>query len=225
MCGRFVVFSNPEQLQQHFPIDKRLSEFIPNYNVAPTQEIVAIIRQESLNVLEKLHWGLVPHWAKDISTAYKMINARMETIASKPAFRDAFKKRRCLIPADGFYEWKGRKGDKQPYFITLPDEKPFAFAGIWETWWNKENEDKPYRSCSIITRDAGECLKDIHDRMPAILHPDTYEIWLDHNNHDTKTLQKILTEKTVIHFKFRPVSKQVNSVKINAPSNIAPASK
>jgi putative SOS response-associated peptidase YedK len=221
MCGRFVVFSNLEQLQEHFPIDKALSEITPNYNVAPTQEILAIFRQEALNVMEKLHWGLVPRWANDISTGYKMINARSETIDTKTSFRDAFKKRRCLILADGFYEWTGPKGNKQPVFITLPDEKPFAFAGLWETWHNKDHQDEPYRSCTIITREAGPCLKDIHDRMPSILHPDTYDTWLDQRNLDTKTLQEILGERTITEFKFRPVSKQVNSVKINDPSNIA----
>ncbi len=225
MCGRFVVFSTLEQIQDHFPIDRTLSKVTPNYNVAPTQEILAIIQQESLNVMEKLHWGLVPHWAKDISTGYKMINARVETVSSKPSFRDAFKKRRCLIPADGFYEWKGPKGDKQPFFITLPDKKPFAFAGLWETWWNKDNEGEPYRSCTIITRDASEGLKDIHGRMPAVLPQYTYEAWLDHENHDIKMLQEILAERTVTEFKTSQVSKQVNSVKINDPSNIAPVSK
>jgi putative SOS response-associated peptidase YedK len=224
MCGRFVVFSSLEQLQDHFPIDKAMAQATPNYNVAPTQEILAIIQQEGLNILEKLHWGLVPHWAKDLSTGYKMINARMETVSSKPSFRDAFRKRRCLIVADGFYEWKGEKGQKQPFFITLPDEKPFAFAGLWENWRDKDKPDETYRSCTIITRDASECLKDIHDRMPAVLIPDTYEVWLYHENHDIKRLQKVLAEKTVTEFKFRPVSKQVNSFKINAPSNISPIS-
>jgi putative SOS response-associated peptidase YedK len=225
MCGRFVVFSDLEQLQEHFPIDQALSVITPNYNVAPTQEILVLIRQEGLNVLEKLHWGLVPHWSKDISTGYKMINARSETIATKPSFRDAFKKRRCLILADGFYEWEGQKGNKQPVFITLPNEKPFAFAGLWETWRDKNNQDETYRSCTIITRDASESLKDIHNRMPAILHPDTYDTWLDYDNHDTKRLQEILTERSITDFKFRPVSKQVNSVQVNEPSNILPVSK
>jgi putative SOS response-associated peptidase YedK len=221
MCGRFVVFSDLEQLKEYFWIDKVLSKITPNFNVAPTQEILAIVREEGLNVLEKLYWGLVPHWSKDISAGYKMINARMETVASKPSFREAFKKRRCLIPADGFYEWSGSKGNKQPFFITLPDEKPFAFAGLWETWWDKENQGEPYRSCTIITRNASTSLKHIHDRMPAILHPDTYDAWLDPDNHDAKALQEILPEKTITEFKFRPVSKQVNSIKINEPSNIA----
>jgi putative SOS response-associated peptidase YedK len=225
MCGRFVVFSDLEQLKEKFPIHKAFSEVTPNFNVAPTLEILAIIRQEGLNLLEKLHWGLVPHWAKDISTGYKMINARIETVSSKPSFREAFKKRRCLIPADGFYEWSGHKGNKQPFFITLPDEKPFAFAGLWETWWDKNNQDESYRSCTIITREASPCLKDIHHRMPAILSPDTYNAWLNHENYDSKALQEILTEKTITEFKVRPVSKQVNSARVNEPSNIAPVSK
>jgi putative SOS response-associated peptidase YedK len=225
MCGRFVVFSDLEQLKEKSPIHKAFSEVTPNFNVAPTLEILAIIRQEGLNLLEKLHWGLVPHWAKDISTGYKMINARIETVSSKPSFREAFKKRRCLIPADGFYEWSGHKGNKQPFFITLPDEKPFAFAGLWETWWDKNNQDESYRSCTIITREASPCLKDIHHRMPAILSPDTYNAWLNHENYDSKALQEILTEKTITEFKVRPVSKQVNSARVNEPSNIAPVSK
>ena len=225
MCGRFVVFSDREQFKEHFPIDRALSEVTPNYNVAPTQEILTIVRQENLNLLEKLHWGLVPHWDKDLSTGYKMINARVESISSKPSFRDAFKKRRCLILADGFYEWKGEKGQKQPFFITLPDERPFAFAGLWEMWRDKNKQDEAYRSCTIITRDASASLMHIHDRMPAILHPDTYGTWLDHENHDIKTLQEILTKRSITDFKFRPVSKQVNSVKINDPSNIASVSK
>jgi putative SOS response-associated peptidase YedK len=225
MCGRFVVFNDFEQLKEHFLIDKVLSELTLNYNVAPTQEILAIIQQEGLNVLEKLHWGFVPRWAKDISTGYKMINARIETIAIKPSFRDAFKKRRCLIPADGFYEWKGEKGNKQPFFIKLPDEKPFAFAGLWETWSDKDKPDDIYRSCTIITREASPCLKDIHHRMPAILSPDTYDAWLNHENQDSEALQEILTKKTVTEFMVRPVSKQVNSARVNDPSNIAPISK
>jgi putative SOS response-associated peptidase YedK len=134
MCGRFVEFSDLEQLRRYFPIDKVLCEITANYNVAPTQEIPVVLRREDSNFLDKFHWGLVPHWAKQISIGYKMINARAETVALKKSFRNAFQKRRCLIPADGFYEWKGPKGDKQPFFIDLPDGQPFAFAGLWEIW-------------------------------------------------------------------------------------------
>jgi putative SOS response-associated peptidase YedK len=129
--------------------------------------------------LEKLHWGLVPFWAKDISIGIKLINARAETIASKPSFRNAFKKRRCLIPADGFYEWKGPKGQKQPMLITLPESKPFAFAGLWETWNKKDDQDTIYKSCTIITTEASDSVREIHHRMPAILKPEMYESWLD----------------------------------------------
>ena len=128
MCGRFVGFRKIEELKQYFPIDQSNCEAVANYNVAPTQQILAIARLGQSNVLDKYHWGLVPFWAKDTNIGYKMINARMETVATKPSFREALKKRRCLIPADGFYEWRGQKGDKQPMFITLPDQAPFCIC-------------------------------------------------------------------------------------------------
>jgi putative SOS response-associated peptidase YedK len=118
MCGRFVEFSDTKKLKQYFSIDEVKCELVPDYNVAPSQEIAAIVRQNDSNVLGKLHWGLVPHWAKDISTGYKMINARVESVAAMPSFRHAFKRHRCLIPADGFYEWKKQERHKQPYCIT-----------------------------------------------------------------------------------------------------------
>lgn len=221
MCGRFVEFSDVEKLKQYFPIDEVKCEMVPNYNIAPSQEIAAIVRQKNLNVLGKLHWGLVPHWAKDISTGYKMINARIESVATKPSFRHAFKSHRCLIPADGFYEWKGPAGNKQPYYITLPNEKPFAFAGLWEIWHDKNDSSNTYKSCTIITRDACESVKDIHNRMPAVLHPNVYKTWLDPDNQDNAGLQKLLAKKTVTKFKAKPVSRQVNRADVNDPFNIA----
>ena len=137
MCGRFVGFRSLDGLKIYFPIDRATCEVASNYNVAQSQEILAIIRQDGENRLEKLHWGLVPFWAKDTSIGNRMINARAETVSEKPSFRNAFRKRRCLILADGFYEWKGEKGGKQPLLMTLPDRKPFAFAGLWETWNSK----------------------------------------------------------------------------------------
>jgi putative SOS response-associated peptidase YedK len=166
MCGRFVGFRKLEELKQYFPIDQSNCEATANYNVAPTQEILAIARLDGANVLDKYHWGLVPFWAKDTAISYKMINARSETVASKPSFREAFKKRRCLILSDGFYEWKGRKGQKQPVFITTPDASPFAFAGLWEIWHDKQNQDTTYRSCTIITREAVGAVRELHHRMP-----------------------------------------------------------
>lgn len=222
MCGRFVGFRNLEQLKQYFPIEETKCEAIANYNVAPTQQILAIAKVDGSNALDKYHWGLVPFWAKDTTIGYKLINARSETVATKPSFREAFKKRRCLIPADGFYEWKGKKGDKQPMFITLPDKSPLAFAGLWEIWHDKLNPGKDYKSCTIITREAAGVVKDLHHRMPVILNPDAYESWLDPDNDDKDSLNNILRTKAVTELVYHPVTKQVNSVRNNDPSNLKP---
>ena len=196
---------------------------IPNYNVAPTQKILAIINQDNENKLEKLHWGLVPFWANDISMGSRMINARAETVSQKPAFRNAFRKRRCVIPADGFYEWKGEKGHKQPYYITVPSGKPFAFAGLWETWVDKENdEESVYKSCTIITTAASEPLSSIHHRMPAIFDPEFHEKWLNEKIQNPKNLEIILRDGLIHDMIYYPVSKLVNSVKNNDPNCIKP---
>jgi putative SOS response-associated peptidase YedK len=221
MCGRFVGFRSLDELKGFFPIDKAACEAIANYNVTPSQEILAIAKYEGENWLVKFHWGLVPFWAKDISIGNKMINARSESIAEKPSFRSAFKKRRCLILADGFYEWKGEKGRKQPMFITLPDQKPFAFAGLWETW-NKDDQDSIYKSCTIITTQASESIRDIHHRMPVILKSPTYESWLDPGNQDVVELDKMLKNEIVTELVSYPVSKQVNSTRNNDSSCIDP---
>ena len=222
MCGRFVGFRKLEELKQYFPIDQSNCETTASYNVAPTQEILAIARLDGANVLDKYHWGLVPFWAKDTAISYKMINARSETVASKPSFREAFKKRRCLILADGFYEWKGRKGQKQPVFITTPDASPFAFAGLWEIWHDKQNQDTTYRSCTIITREAVGAVRELHHRMPVIVNPDAYVPWLDIDNRDPDALSSILQTNALTDLVFHPVDKQVNSVRNNDPSNIKP---
>ncbi len=141
MSGKISGYQTLEELKAFFPIDHAACEVTPNHDIAPAQEILAISQDAGENRLDKFHWGLVPFWAKDVSIGNRMINARVESIAEKPSFRDAFKSRRCLIPADGFYEWQGEKGKKQPVFIALPDRKPFAFAGLWETWQNKLPDD------------------------------------------------------------------------------------
>jgi putative SOS response-associated peptidase YedK len=222
MCGRFVGFRKLEELKEYFPIDRSDCEAMENYNVAPTQEILAIAKVNGMNVLGRYHWGLVPFWAKDIEIGNKMINARAETVASKPSFRDAFKKRRCLIPADGFYEWKGPKGKRQPMFIALPEKAPFAFAGLWETWRDKQTPDEIYRSCTIITRGATGPVRELHHRMPVILDPAAYGPWLDPGNHDPEALGAILRNQALTDLVFHPVGKQVNSVQRNDPSNLAP---
>jgi putative SOS response-associated peptidase YedK len=220
MCGRFVGFSTLEMLQEHFPIDVADAQVTTSYNVAPAQEILAISRHDEKNHLLNYHWGLVPFWAKDLSIGAKLINARSETVAAKPSFRNAFKKRRCLIPSNGFYEWKGSKGQKQPMFLNLPSGSPFAFAGLWEIWDNKGKEQTPYRSCTILTREASESVLPIHHRMPVILKPEAFDIWLNPEIQDTDSLSEIIKNQIYTELKGVPVSKQVNSAKNNRPENI-----
>lgn len=225
MCGRFVGFRTLGQLQQLFPIDEigdSLGEVTQNFNVAPTQEILAITRRGMANVLDKYHWGLVPFWAKDTTLGARMINARSETVATKPSFRTAFKKRRCLIPADGFFEWVKAKGQKQPVFITRPDTQPFAFAGLWEVWQDKQNPDRTYPSCTIITRAAEGPMQKIHHRMPVILPPEAYASWLDPNHQNAPKLQQLLTDSALTDLVWHPVSKLVNAARNNSAANLEP---
>jgi putative SOS response-associated peptidase YedK len=222
MCGRFVGYRSFHELQTAFPIDKAVCDVTENYNVAPSQEVLAIIKHDKENWLERLHWGLVPFWARDVTIGSRMINARAETVATKPSFRGAFRKRRCLILADGFYEWKGSKGEKQPMFITLPEGGPFAFAGLWETWSRKDDPDSVYKSCAIVTLPASSSVREIHHRMPAILKPENYAPWLDPSNQDVNELTHILKTGIVRELKSQAVSMSVNSVKNNEPSNIIP---
>ena len=222
MCGRFVGFRPLNDLMKYFPIDVANIDITKNFNVAPTQEILAIVHRDGQNHLEKMNWGLVPFWAKDISIGSKMINARSETAAIKPSFRNAFKRRRCLILADGFYEWAGKTGHKQPMFITLPDGSPFAFAGLWEIWDNKGKANTAYRSCTILTREASASMEPIHHRMPVILKPAVFNSWLNPSNQDANLLQEIIQNQIYTELKAIPVSKQVNSVKVNRPGNINP---
>jgi putative SOS response-associated peptidase YedK len=223
MCGRFVGFRSLEELKEFFPIDSAACEVVVNYNVAPSQEVLVIVKHAGENRLDRFHWGLVPFWAKDISIGSKMINARSESVAEKPSFRNAFKKRRCLILADGFYEWTGEKGHKQPVFITLPEKKPFAFAGLWETWSNKGAEEAAYRSCTIITTRASESIRDIHHRMPVILKTELYEHWLEPANQNVTELEGILKDDIYTEFVGYPVSQEVNSTRHNDPSCLEPA--
>ncbi len=221
MCGRFIGYRQLDELQQFFPIDRANCDVAANFNVAPTQEILAIYTYEGENWLDRFHWGLVPFWAKDPSIGNRMINARAETIAEKPSFKNAFKKRRCLIIADGFYEWKGTKGQKQPMLITLPDKKPFAFAGLWEIWY-KNKQAPAYRSCTIITTEASASIREIHHRMPVILKPEVYKDWLNPQYQNTENLKHILAVERLTELTSYPVSKQVNSARNNDLSLLDP---
>ena len=172
MCGRFSLWSEKNRILSQFGLDTT-PEFRNSYNIAPASTIPVIRYRGDKKELANCHWGLIPHWAKD--KKHNPINARAETITEKPFFRDAFKKRRCLIPANGFYEWHGSAGHKQPYYFTLDNSELFAFAGLWEYW---EHPDEDIESCTIITTAANETMSPIHDRMPVILDPDDYDSWL-----------------------------------------------
>jgi len=223
MSGKFAGYRNLKGLEAFFPIDNAAGEATPNLDMAPAREILAIIQAAGENRLEKFHWGLVPFGAKDISIGNKLINARAETIAQKPSFRDAFKSRRCLIPADGFFEWHGEKSNKQPVFITLPDRKPFAFAGLWETWRNKDGAGALYKSCTIITTRASRSFSAIHHRMPVILKPQVYGKWLDKKNHNTVELAGLLQNEIISEFVSHPLPPRTGATGHTDPSRTAAA--
>ncbi|HEY9656670.1 MAG TPA: SOS response-associated peptidase, partial [Crinalium sp.] len=177
MCGRFSLTQSANALAETFQLET-LPEWTPRYNVAPTQAVLAIAAAPAHSRQVRLfRWGLVPSWAKDLTIGAKLINARAETVAEKPSFRVAFKQRRCLILADGFYEWhRIDRKTKQPYYFQLADRQPFAFAGLWERW---QGDDTVVETCTILTTQANELLQPIHDRMPVILAPEEYDRWLD----------------------------------------------
>lgn len=176
MCGRFSIISNSRSIEDHFKL-VRSGEFIHSYNVSPSRNIPVVHLENGERCLANMHWGLIPHWAKD--TKIKPINAKAETIESKPFFRSAFKKNRCLIPANGFYEWKRINKNKQPWYFRLKDSELMAFAGIWDHW---EHNGEHIDSCTIITTDANDVMKPVHNRMPVILDPDDYNTWLLEGN-------------------------------------------
>lgn len=224
MCGRFVRKTPLTELAEIFEATL-IADLAPDYNIAPTAEIAAVLWHARLHqrALVPIRWGLVPAWSKDSSSAAKMINARAETLAEKPSFREAFKTRRCLIPADGFYEWqRDQEKEKQPVFIHLSTQQPLAFAGIYEHW--KKPEGGWLSTCAVITTEANTKLQAIHHRMPVILTPEQQSVWLDPTLHDLVLLQSMLIPLPDQAVNFYPVSKQVNAVRFNSPDCLAPFS-
>jgi putative SOS response-associated peptidase YedK len=224
MCGRFARYSLSRELERHFNTHPSSFEIQPSYNVAPAQELPVIVLQQDERHIKKRSWGLVPFWAKDISIGDRMINARAETLSSKPAFKAALKHRRCLIPANGFFEWFGKAGNKQPYYFHLPSGEPFAFAGLYEIWEDKAAPPGagPYKSCTIITTEASESVKDIHNRMPLILKPAVYDAWLDPDNQEVARIEELLKTGYVKELKRYPVSRMVNQVGNNSKKCMEP---
>jgi putative SOS response-associated peptidase YedK len=220
MCGRYTLKTSVDELAEWFDLDENPSLLTPSYNVAPTQEVAAVVEEDEQRKLGVFRWGLIPSWAKDPSIGNRMINARAETVSEKPSFRSAFKKRRCLIVADGFYEWQKTHNGKQPFYIRMKDSSPFAFAGLWETW---DGEGEEIRSCSIITTDANDLMDEIHHRMPVILPRENYGAWLDPGFEEKEALTDLLRPYLSDGMEAYPVSRRVNKPSNNEPSVVEPA--
>lgn len=220
MCGRYTITIDPETAREDLGLAQMPADYQPRYNVAPTQP-VAVVANTGERKAEWMRWGLIPFWAKDPAIGSRLINARSETITEKPAFKNAFLKRRCLVLADGFYEWKkgaGAKGRAQPYYFKRADGKPFAFAGLWEFWRSPEGED--VRSCTIITTEANGLVKPVHERMPVMLSGDALWAWLGEGQpDDLLELLKPYPEKEMASF---PVSTLVNRPELDIPDLVMP---
>jgi putative SOS response-associated peptidase YedK len=224
MCGRFTLFADFNEIIERFAIMSAIEEelYNPSYNIAPSHSVLSVINDGQKNRLGYLKWGLIPPWAKDEKIGYKLINARAETLVEKPSFRDAFKKRRCLIIADSFYEWKRGSDDKTklPMRIKLKDNQLFAMAGLWERW--KSPLGKTVYSCSVITTAPNKLMEDIHNRMPVILSPKDEKVWLNPNTNDLDHLHQLLKPLSEDLMEAYEVSHLVNSPKNNSPNLIQP---
>jgi putative SOS response-associated peptidase YedK len=218
MCGRFTQSLTGEAIAQAFDLDD-IPNWTPRYNLAPTQNVPVILMSEAGRTFKSLRWGLVPSWAKDLAIGARMINARSETVTEKPSFRSAFKKRRCLIAADGFYEWQKEQGKKQPFYFRLENGQPFGLAGLWEQWQAPEGD--VWQTCTILTTDANSLLSQVHDRMPVMLHPEDYDRWLDPQNQSTEALQSLLRPYEAEAMVAYAVSPIVNSPTHDQPDCIA----
>lgn len=221
MCGRFALWTPPGTITRFFNITV-LPEFAPEYNIAPGRGIIAI-RQPEKNRRESalLRWGLIPRWAKEEKIGYKMINARAETLFEKASFKGAARSRRCLIPVSGFFEWKKEASGKQPYFIRLKTSDLFAVAGIWESWQNP-GTGETINTCAIITTAANDAVSALHDRMPVIVSPERFDLWLDAGINDSGLLQPVMKPYDGNDMVCYPVGKAVNSTQHNDPSLITP---
>lgn len=217
MCGRFTLTATLEEVLNRFDIEEFLDEenYGPNYNVAPTQSVLVIINNGSMNKMGYLRWGLIPPWAEDMSIGNKMINARSETLLEKSSFRSPFRKKRCIVIADSFYEWKKiDRNTKTPMRIKLKNNDLFGMAGLWEQW--KTPEGKSIFTCTVITTSPNELMKDIHDRMPVILRPEDEKIWLDPTISDMTKLTQLLQPLETDLMEAYEVSSLVNSPKNNS---------
>jgi putative SOS response-associated peptidase YedK len=226
MCGRFVSSSPPDEVARYFDAQPTAEAALePNWNVTPTSDVYVVLVDGGLRRVAPHHWGLVPWWAKTPTIANKLINARAEGLAEKNAFKQAFRKRRCLVPADGFYEWQKISGQnaKQPHFVHRRDDEPLAFAGLWEEWRGPECDgSEVLRSTTIVTTTANETMATIHDRMPVILPPTAWDEWLDPANDDLRTLGRLLVSAPSTILTLHPVSTEVGNVRNQGPHLVEP---
>ncbi|MCW8888849.1 MAG: SOS response-associated peptidase [Gammaproteobacteria bacterium] len=210
MCGRFTQFSDVDALTGQFGLAQPPHDLSPHYNIAPTQQIAIVREIAGLGRhLDYAHWGLIPSWSKDAKIGNRLFNARAETVAEKPAFRNAYRHKRCLIPTDGFYEWAVSDRGKQPWWIAMADQSPFAFAGLWEHWESPE-DGRLVESCTIITTESNRQIKPLHERMPLIISPDHYAVWLDPAIDQPQQLNSMLAPY-IGELHLHPVSRDVNS--------------
>jgi putative SOS response-associated peptidase YedK len=225
MCGRYTLTSPGEVVAELFEIVD-VPPILPRYNLAPTQEaaVVRVAAPGAPRTLDRLRWGLIPTWAQDPAIGNRMINARAESVADKPAYRDSFRRRRCLVPADGFYEWKKLEGKtKQPYLIRRQDRLPFAFAGLWSWWRDRQSpEASAIETFTILTTQPNDLLRSLHDRMPVILDRRDFAAWLDPANRDAAHLRSLLAPAPTAGWEAVPVSRAVNSPAHDAPDCIEP---
>lgn len=209
MCGRFSLHTAESRIREAFNLEHTgLLELKPRYNIAPSQDIPVIRKTDTVREMSMARWGLVPGWSKESRSKYSTINARIESVAEKPAYRTPFKRQRCLIPADGFYEWKQLDGNKVPHHIRMRDSCVFAFAGLWDRW---EASDDIIESCTIIVMPSNEVMQPIHERMPAIIAPAYYDCWLDSGVTDKQEIMQCLTSAPSSQLTAYPVSTWVNS--------------
>jgi putative SOS response-associated peptidase YedK len=221
MCGRFTLHTPESRIREAFDLENTEPLGLkPRYNIAPSLDIPIIRDAGTSREMVMVRWGLVPHWSKEPKTGYSTINARIETVAEKPTYRTPFRRRRCLIPADGFYEWKVVNDRKVPHHIRMRDGDVFAFAGLWDRW---ESEDQVLDSCSIIVMPANEVMKPLHERMPAIIAPANYDLWLDTSITEKSDIMWNLHSTSSSHLMFYPVSSRVNSPKHDDEQCIQPA--
>ncbi len=219
MCGRYTL-TDPGDLLEELEVESPIRELVPRYNIAPTQDAPVVrIGDAGERELAHLRWGLIPSWAKEAAIGNRMINARSETVAEKPSFRTALRRRRCGVLADGFYEWRKTGGAKQPYHIHLTDRRPFVMAGLWERW---TRGPQPIESFTIITTQANDKVSEVHGRMPVILDPQHYPLWFDPQVEDSGRLAAVLEPYDDAAMELTPVSRLVNKPTNDVPECVAP---